>query len=248
VTFFYASNVVLSCFTKGEIFMRLHKWLMVMVVVLAAVASALPAFAQDLSVTLVDCRLEISFNMPAAIPVGVVKAPTQYRTAKVQDEIKGSGPQTNTVYVIILDLGGVGGALDIIEVSGSVGSSQTVFYQISQYYNLEDIVVNLNDNISKSIADTYEFVEFIILDTVVADCLAIQEATASCPYPLPSGSVVYSIPAGAPAFFAADLSAGTGFNVKAGTWYISEFSGDFAKVWIACQARPVWVPSNAVSR
>ncbi len=72
--------------------------------------------------------------------------------------------------------------------------------------------------------------------------------SSSCPYPLPSGSVVYGIPAGAPAFFAADLSAGTGFAINAGTWYISEFSGDFAKVWVACQASPVWVPSNAVAR
>lgn len=69
---------------------------------------------------------------------------------------------------------------------------------------------------------------------------------ADCPYPLPVGSVVYNIPAGAPAFFAADLGSGTGFNIPAGTWYVSEFSGDFAKVWIACQASPVWVPANAV--
>lgn len=69
---------------------------------------------------------------------------------------------------------------------------------------------------------------------------------SDCPYPLPVGSVVYNIPAGAPAFFAADLGSGTGFNIPAGTWYVSEFSGDFAKVWIACQASPVWVPANAV--
>ncbi|MFN8529197.1 MAG: hypothetical protein U0670_11330 [Anaerolineae bacterium] len=68
-----------------------------------------------------------------------------------------------------------------------------------------------------------------------------------CPYPLPSGSVVYSIPAGAPAFFAPSLDSQTGFNVPAGTWYVSEFTGDFAKVWIACQAQPVYVPANAVS-
>jgi len=37
-------------------------------------------------------------------------------------------------------------------------------------------------------------------------------------------------------------------SVSGETWYISEFSGDFAKVWVACQASPVWVPSNAVAR
>lgn len=68
-----------------------------------------------------------------------------------------------------------------------------------------------------------------------------------CPYPLPGGSVVYDIPAGAPAFYEASLGAGTGFNIPAGTWYVSEFVDDFAKVWISCQGAPVWVPSNAVA-
>jgi hypothetical protein len=70
---------------------------------------------------------------------------------------------------------------------------------------------------------------------------------AACTNPLPAGSVVYNIPAGAPAFFAPDLGSGTGFDIPAGTWYISEFSGDFAKVWVACQAASVWVPANAVA-
>ena len=69
---------------------------------------------------------------------------------------------------------------------------------------------------------------------------------ASCTYPLPANSVVYSIPAGAPAFYDADLATQVNFNLPAGTWHSSEFSGDFAKVWIACQAQPIWVPANAV--
>ncbi|MBK8027464.1 MAG: hypothetical protein IPK19_40290 [Chloroflexi bacterium] len=73
-------------------------------------------------------------------------------------------------------------------------------------------------------------------------------AGVACPYPLPPGSIVYQLPAGAPAFFDADLSTQTNFNIPAGDWYISEFSGDFAKLWIACQAEPVWVPANAVLR
>ncbi len=76
----------------------------------------------------------------------------------------------------------------------------------------------------------------------------ISGGSGACPFPLPVGSTVYSIPAGAPAFFAADLGSQTGFAIPAGTWYISEFSGDFAKVWIACEANPVWVPANAVAR
>jgi hypothetical protein len=68
-----------------------------------------------------------------------------------------------------------------------------------------------------------------------------------CSYPLPADSVVYSVPAGAPAFFAADLATQVNFNLPAGTWWISEFTGDFAKVWIACQAQPIYIPANAVA-
>ncbi|MBK8022278.1 MAG: hypothetical protein IPK19_12810 [Chloroflexi bacterium] len=70
----------------------------------------------------------------------------------------------------------------------------------------------------------------------------------ACPYPLPSGSAIYSVPAGAPTFFEPRLDAQNNFNLPAGTWYISEFSGDFAKVWMACQAQPFYIPANAVSR
>lgn len=76
----------------------------------------------------------------------------------------------------------------------------------------------------------------------------VAAETPPCPYPLPAGSVVYSVPAGAPAFWDADLSAQTNFSLPAGTWYISEFVGDFAKVWIACQASPIYIPSNAVAQ
>ncbi len=69
---------------------------------------------------------------------------------------------------------------------------------------------------------------------------------SGCTYPLPANAVVYDIPLGAPAFFEADLSTQVNFNLPAGTWHIIEFRGDFAKVWIACQAQPIWVPANAV--
>ncbi len=71
---------------------------------------------------------------------------------------------------------------------------------------------------------------------------------AVCTYPLPAGSLVYSVPGGAPTFWAADLGTQNTWNLPAGTWYISEFSGDFAKVWMTCQGSPFWIPANAVSR
>lgn len=76
----------------------------------------------------------------------------------------------------------------------------------------------------------------------------ISIGNGACSNPLPAGSVVYSVPAGAPTFYAADLSTQTTFALPAGTWWISQFSGDFAQVWIACQANSVWIPANAVAR
>lgn len=70
----------------------------------------------------------------------------------------------------------------------------------------------------------------------------------SCTYPLPADAVVYEVPAGAPAFYAADFDTKVNFDLPAGTWKISEFEGDFAKVWIACEASPVWIPRNAVGQ
>lgn len=67
-----------------------------------------------------------------------------------------------------------------------------------------------------------------------------------CTYPLPADSVVYSVPNGASAYFNPDLQSGTNFSIPAGSWKISEFSGDFAKVWIACEAEPIWIPTSAV--
>ncbi|MFN8527372.1 MAG: hypothetical protein U0670_02030 [Anaerolineae bacterium] len=75
----------------------------------------------------------------------------------------------------------------------------------------------------------------------------VISVSASCPYPLPTSAVVHSVPQGAPAFYAADASTATGFNIPAGNWYVMQTSGDFSRLWIACQASPVWVPSNAVA-
>ena len=69
-----------------------------------------------------------------------------------------------------------------------------------------------------------------------------------CLNPLPGGTSHYSVPAGAPTFYNPDLGTQLGFDLPAGTWYITEFSGDFARVWIACNANQFWIPTNAVAR
>lgn len=76
----------------------------------------------------------------------------------------------------------------------------------------------------------------------------IVEVGANCPYPLSTSAVQYQIPAGAPVFYAADLATQLTWSIPAGTWWVNRTSGDFAQVWIACQAQPVWVPLNAVLR
>ena len=227
--------------------MRLKQMMIAALMIVAVMVAALPAGAQslgELSAVIVECRVEISFLMPEPLELDSVTLNSQSATmAKRDTHMRGAMGITNTVYVQIWDDGTF---LESIEVTGEVGSSQTVFYQISQYYVGEEIGIYLMTTSDGSGSQYSEIDPFFISDEVVDSCL--ETATAACPFPLPAGSVIYSIPQGAPAFFAADLSAGTGFNVKAGTWYISEFEGDFALVWIACQARPVWVPTNAVAR
>jgi len=91
-------------------------------------------------------------------------------------------------------------------------------------------------------------------DTVGLDCqsrgftFSASIALNGCTNPLPPGSVVYNVPAGALAFYAPDPNTYTGFNLPPGTWYISEFGESYAKVWIACEANPIYIPVENVIR
>ena len=92
-------------------------------------------------------------------------------------------------------------------------------------------------------------------DLVGTDCAALGTWGAvailpvdACLYPLPSGTPIYSVPAGALAFYAADPGTYTGFNLPPGTWYITEFGAAYAKVWIACDAQPIYIPVENVVR
>ncbi len=70
--------------------------------------------------------------------------------------------------------------------------------------------------------------------------------TDNCPDPLPSGSTVRSVPLGAPAYYAADAATRVNFDLPAGTWWVTQTSGDFTQVWIGCQANRIWIPTTAV--
>ncbi|MBK9748391.1 MAG: hypothetical protein IPO91_16680 [Chloroflexi bacterium] len=67
-----------------------------------------------------------------------------------------------------------------------------------------------------------------------------------CPDPLPGGSTVRSVPLGAPAYYAPDLGTRVNFDLPAGTWWVTQTSGDFTQVWIGCQANRIWIPTTAV--
>lgn len=75
------------------------------------------------------------------------------------------------------------------------------------------------------------------------------DACNGAPYPLPAGSVIYNVPAGALAYWDDDVNTYTGFNLPPGTWYVTEFTeSGFARVWISCQASPVYIPAANVVR
>jgi hypothetical protein len=119
------------------------------------------------------------------------------------------------------------------------------------------IGVYLEDAVGLAVLSTFDSNSSAQLwdDTVGLDCQArgfTFSATAyglnGCSHPLPPGSVVYSVPDGALAFYAPDPNTYTGFNLPSGTWYISEFGEAYAKVWIACEADPIYIPLINVVR
>lgn len=121
------------------------------------------------------------------------------------------------------------------------------------------IGVYLEDAVGAAAVDTYDSDGNAQLwsDQVGTDCAnastpwsasVVAAAGGGCTYPLPTGSYVYNVPDGALAYYDADPNAYTGFNLPPGTWYISEFGEQFAKVWIACEAQPIWIPVGNVLR
>lgn|GEM_PF-1012804 len=72
------------------------------------------------------------------------------------------------------------------------------------------------------------------------------EIVGFCKNPLPSGSVVRNVPLGAPAYFDSRIDTRVNFDLPAGNWYVTQTSGDFAQVWIACEADLIWIPTTAL--
>lgn len=76
--------------------------------------------------------------------------------------------------------------------------------------------------------------------------IVLGGAPGSCIDPLPAGSPILNVPLGAPAYYEPDLGTLLTFSLPAGNWYVTDTSGDFAQVWIDCNANRIWIPLTAL--
>ncbi len=72
--------------------------------------------------------------------------------------------------------------------------------------------------------------------------IVLGGAPGTCIDPLPAGTPIRNVPLGAPAYYAPDLGTLLTFSLPAGNWYVTDTSGDFAQVWIDCNANRIWIP------
>ena len=61
-----------------------------------------------------------------------------------------------------------------------------------------------------------------------------------------SMTAALAVQALAPSAAHAQSAAAQSFDLPAGNWYITQTSGEFAQIWIACQADSIWIPLTAV--
>ncbi len=70
----------------------------------------------------------------------------------------------------------------------------------------------------------------------------------NCPNPLPIASVQGRILATVPAYYLPDTTATTSVVIEVGTsWWVMDSDPGFYRLWIACEATPVWVEAQFVS-
>ncbi len=67
-----------------------------------------------------------------------------------------------------------------------------------------------------------------------------------CIDPLPTTATIRNVPLGAPAYYEPDLGTLVDFSLPAGNWYVTQISGDFAQIWIACNGSRIWIPTSAL--
>lgn len=76
---------------------------------------------------------------------------------------------------------------------------------------------------------------------------ATPYTATSCTNPQPAAFTVRNIPFASIAYFAADEGSSTGFELPSGNWYVGAAENGFVEVWIACEARNIYVPVSAIN-
>lgn len=85
--------------------------------------------------------------------------------------------------------------------------------------------------------------------TVIAqgECAGLPYVVQACANPHPADFTIRNIPLATAAYFEAVEGSVTGFDLPSGNWYVGAAEGGFAEVWIACQARNIFVTAKAVN-
>jgi hypothetical protein len=206
-------------------------------VIAAMLALAAPTLAApggvllSFSLNATDCYVDVT----AQVQDGGFYAINFWDDGNFRAGAGGNIPAGGT-FTVRLTIGGVilQGAAGIgVYLEDTVGPAATTTYDSDGSAQLWD------NTVGTACGGTHSF---------AAAFLGVSGGGQACVYPLPAGSVVYNVPDGALAYYDDDPNTYTGFNLPPGTWYISEFGEQFAKVWIACQAQPVWIPVGNVVR
>ena len=214
---------------------NMSRFVLISMVTIAVLLAALPAFAAQggvlvsYSLNAENCYVDVTFQVEDAGFYAVNFWDDGNFRGGAGADIPAGG-----IGVVRLTIGGpiLQGATGIgVYLQEAVGPAASAFYDTDGSAQL------WSDEVATACADAgFTFGAIFVVDN------------AGCSYPLPSGSAVYNVPAGALAFYAPDASTYTGFNLSPGTWYISEFTDDYAKVWIACEAQPIYIPIDNVIR
>lgn len=201
-------------------------------------------FAKVALVVLLGVMLFASV-LPASAAVDAVIDSVSYNESNCVLTVVWTVEDAGSYYLQIWDDGTL-----VYELVAAYSAGQTITTQVKAgaYGSINPGIGILVGVPGESWTDYVDPFEYPAGSCTTGEWTPVDGATAACTVPRPSAAVIYSVPAGAPTFFQANAESRTTFSLPAGTWYVTQFSGDFAQVWIACQANMVWIPSNAIAR
>ncbi|MCK6576939.1 MAG: hypothetical protein L6Q98_02410 [Anaerolineae bacterium] len=204
-------------------FLPLILLILLALVVPAASAEAVPGDIIDAGFD--GCNAYVTFIMP-------------YPPGDTSPQVVGP---TNTVYVVVFDNGLV---VDFYEVTGPAGDTFTVLHPITQLYDNEDFVFNLNYNSDDDGSDYYDYVLVNVPNSVAEGCMT---QTGNCPYPLTGALGQGRVLVSTAVYYGPSYDTLTGIVLPVGTsWWIIGARDGFYKLFIACQANYVWVPAETL--